>query len=100
MNSDTLRLKMVLPSDQYERITEDNENGYVIDVHELHRYETKRMINNIINLVQNPCRITVIHGYNRGTLLSKLVRSDLNNPKIANISTRSYNPGETFLDIA
>ena len=100
MNTDTQRIKMILPTNQYERITEDNDNGYVVDVHEFHRLETKRMINNMINVVQNPCRITIIHGYNRGTVLSRMIRMELNNPKIKRISTVGYNPGETFLDIA
>lgn len=100
MNTDIQRIKMILPTEQYERITEDKGNGYIVDVHEFHRKETKRLINNMINVVQNPCRITVIHGYNRGTVLMRMIRTDLDNPKIKKISTVSYNPGETFLDIA
>ena len=100
MNTDTKRIQMILPTTQYERIREDRNDGYIVDVHEFHRAETKRMINNMINVVTKPCRITVIHGYNRGTVLSSMIRTDLNNPKIVRISTVDYNPGKTFLDIA
>ena len=100
MNIDTQRIQMVLPKAQYERVTEDEGIGYIVDVHEFHRTETKRMINNMINVVRNPCRITVIHGYNRGTVLLRMIRTELNNPKIKRILTVAYNPGETLLEIA
>lgn len=100
MNVDFLRFQMVLPKMQFDRISVDEDNGFIVDVHEFHKSETKRMINNMINIVTHPCKITVIHGYNRGTVLSKMLRTELENPKITKISTVAYNPGETFLEIA
>ncbi len=100
MEKDTLRMKLILPTNQFERIREDEENGYIVDVHEFHQAEAKRMLNNMINLVINPCKITVIHGYNRGTVLMRMIRTDLKNPKIRKIESVSYNHGETLLEIA
>lgn len=100
MNIDLQRFQMILPKMQFERIKEDNEEGFIVDVHELHKGETKRMINNMINVTTQPCRITVIHGYNSGTVLLEMIRKELNNPKIKHITTVAYNPGETFLEIA
>ena len=100
MNKDLQRFKMILSEKEFNRIEEQDEGTYVIDVHEFRRDETKRMINNIINLSTHPCTITVIHGYNRGTVLLEMIRKDLHNPKIVNITSAVYNPGKTFLEIA
>lgn len=99
MNRDIKRLKMVLPEREFERI-EESEDGFIVDVHEFHRAETKRMINNMINIIKTPCVITVIHGYNRGTVLLQMIRTDMVNPKIKKISTVEYNHGVTFLEVA
>lgn len=100
MSLDVQRFKMVLDTNQFNRIVEDEDNNYTVDVHEFHRSETKRLINNMINVVTHPCIIKIVHGYNRGTVLLEMIRKDLNNPKILKISTVAYNPGETYLEIA
>lgn len=100
MVKDIQRMQMVLPKAEFNRIQEDREEGYVVDLHELRRDETTRLINNMINLTTHPCRISVIHGFNRGTVLQQTVRTAIKNPRIRKITTVDYNPGITYLDIA
>lgn len=100
MNKDIQRMQMVLPKSEFDRIQEDKEDGYVVDLHRLKKNEGKRLVNNMINLTTHPCRISVIHGFNKGTVLQQTVRTDIKNPKIRRIITVDYNPGITYLDIA
>ncbi len=71
-----------------------------IDLHQLRRKEADKLLNNVINVIQEPFSLEVIHGYNHGTVLQQHVRNNLKNRKVRDIRLVSYNPGVTFLQIA
>ena len=71
-----------------------------VDVHGMTCRQARRLIDNLINLSDCSLRLAVIHGYNHGTALSKMVRNDIDNKRILTRVGCKYNPGITFLDIS
>ena len=99
MSCDMLKMKMIFTNDDMDRITE-NDTGYVVDLHGKHRYEARAFINNIIKLTNHPFTIVLIHGYNNGTVLKKMIFEDQINSRIINKTEAEYNMGRTLLTVA
>lgn len=72
----------------------------VMDAHGMKCWQAERSINNLINLVRRPFRLTVIHGYNHGTAILDMVRNKLQNNRISARYEDMYNRGITYLAIA
>ena len=99
MSADMNRMQIVLSSEDMRRISEV-EDGYRVDIHGKNRWEAKTLIRNIINLVNHPFVLDVIHGYNHGVVLKVMINSEDINPRIVCRKTSNYNMGETFLTVA
>lgn len=72
----------------------------VVDVHGMTCSQAKRFINNLINVARCPFILTVIHGYNHGTAILRMVRNELDNQHITRRFLDQYNQGVTYLAIA
>lgn len=70
-----------------------------IDLHYMTVKEARRAINNIIAMYNFNFKLDVIHGYNHGTAIRDMIRSDLNNKRVSNM-IYPHNQGETILEIA
>ncbi len=88
--------------DDLHRFTYSSITGHtkvLVDIHGMTCCAAKRYINNIINIVstlsQNTCHMTIIHGYNHGTVLQQMVRNALVNKHITERIIDDKNPGIT-----
>lgn len=99
MNKDLQRLSTIFSSDDMNRITA-SEDGLQVDLHGKSRHEAKVFINNIINLINHPFVLDIIHGYNRGTVLKQMIYKEKINSRIVSRTGVRYNMGETFLMVA
>ena len=98
------KINFLFPENESKRIqmSETKANGLSImfDAHGLKCWQAERAINNLINIVQRPFTLTIVHGYNHGTAILKMVREKLTNPHILQRQTDTYNQGVTYLAIA
>ena len=99
MDKDLQRLSIIFTADDMNRITV-SEDGLLVDLHGKSRHEAMVFINNIINLINHPFVLDVIHGYNRGTVLKQMLRKEKINSRIVSRKGSNYNMGETFLMVA
>ncbi|MBP3196034.1 MAG: hypothetical protein J6N21_03410 [Butyrivibrio sp.] len=99
MSTDLMRMQMIFSKEDMSRI-ELSESGIVVDLHGKHKGEAKRLINNIINIVNHPFIMDIIHGYNNGLVLKKMIHEERINSRVKGKYSNSYNYGETFLVIA
>ena len=99
MSTDFMRMQMIFSKEDMSRI-ELSESGIVVDLHGKHKGEAKRLINNIINIVNHPFIMDIIHGYNNGIVLKKMIHEESINCRITEKYSSAYNYGETFLVIA
>ena len=88
------KLRLILTEDEMNRFFGRN-GRYYIDVHGLKVIEAKKLIQKIGALVITGEKLTVIHGYNRGTAIKEMLIKN-------NLFHRSYftnsvhrNPGRT-----
>lgn len=97
------RLSGIYTNEETARINiTENSDGIsvVVDVHGMKCSQAKRFINNLINIARCPFLLTVIHGYNHGTAILEMVRSELKNQHISRMFLDSHNQGVTYLSIA
>lgn len=78
----------------------NGELNITIDVHEMSRFEARRFINNTIGIVHADFQLTVIHGYNHGTAIRDMLKSQFDNRHIRDRQLDPFNPGRTILSIA
>lgn len=100
MNTDMQRFQMIFTEEEIARITRIDEHAYEIDLHGEHREEAKRFLNNFINVTRHPFILSVIHGYNHGTVLLEMLHSDFDNPRVTNMNVVPFNQRETVLCVA
>lgn len=68
-----------------------------IDIHNMHRDEAKRYLEQFLSRVNGSVReVVVIHGYSSGTVLRDMVRHGLKHRRIKS-KMLSLNPGITIL---
>ncbi len=98
-----LKIKFILfGKNSYRPTIEYDEYGELIITVELHGLtvsETKKIINGILLLINEPFTLKLIHGYNHGTALKEYIHKDLHNKRIVEKYCYPYNPGETILTI-
>ena len=80
-----------------------NEEGIMImrvDLHGMTRGEAVKVIKGVLLLNREHFIFDLVHGYNRGIALKSMIMNDLSNSRIVRKWGNTYNPGETFLEIA
>ena len=96
-------LELIFTKEELSRINiveeETGKNVYV-DVHAMSRKDAKRFVHNIIVAIRGSFTVTVIHGWNNGTKLKDMFRTDLISNRVTQIKNVPYNYGETQLLIA
>lgn len=95
------RIKMIFTIDIIDRIniisdSTDNVTKIIIDVHGLSCSETRKNINNLINLTFSNCMIEVIHGYLHGTSIKTMLHKSNYFRKFNTVSD-IHNMGITYL---
>lgn len=70
-----------------------------IDLHGMTRNEATKVIKGVLLLNNGSFILDLIHGYNHGTVLKKMICEDLDNARIGRKWGYEYNHGETFLEI-
>lgn len=99
MNEKTkMMMKMILKKDDIARVGINGENSFSVDLHGLGTKDSMVLVNNLINLNRNACKITIIHGFNHGTALKEMINGRFENKRIANRNSVANNPGITILD--
>lgn len=71
-----------------------------VDVHGMTCRQAEQFINNIISLIRIPINMRVIHGYNHGTAISKMIREKYQNKRIIKRIAGTKNKGITYLVIS
>ena len=98
------RLKMVLTNDELSRISVQEKSQRKIritaDVHGMKCYEARRFINNIINIMRMAFQLIIIHGYNHGTAIKKMLAQNFSNDHIYVQFPDPRNQGITHMLIA
>ncbi len=103
MNDIRFRLSLILTRDDMDRLQFSESNGekeIIADVHGMKCYEAKKFVNNIVNLVRVSIKLIVIHGYNHGTAIKKMLNSEYSNPHVCQITTDNSNMGRTYIFVA
>ena len=98
------RLSFVLHGEYLRRVaTFENEDGETVirvDLHGMCKESAQKSLNNIIAIFRIPFVLDVIHGYNGGVVIKRMIREELNSSKIQCCSSPGWNPGETLMKIA
>ncbi len=96
-----MKLKTILTPDELERINIHYEERprIIVDVHGLICIKARRLIDNIINLLQISFVMIVVHGYNHGTAIKDMLAYNYSNPHVCSKSGDLYNQGITYLQI-
>lgn len=99
-----LRLELMLPADEYCRLTvsETDEKSIKIsaDVHGMKCFEARRFINNTIAIVHTDFQLTVIHGYRHGTAIRDMLADNFENSHVREQYQDHFNQGLTHMIIA
>ena len=99
-NSIYAKLAIILPDSDLERIKIASINNLIIirlDVHKLKCYQARRLINNIITLVNTAFELIVIHGFNHGTAIRDMLSTNFDNTHISKKYIDSNNEGVTHM---
>lgn len=79
------------------QVSQQDTLAITLDLHQLSKKDASRLICNVINIVDQPCKIDLIHGYHHGTVIKDYIQNDLHNRKIVQKKTFQKNPGHTML---
>lgn len=97
------KMAFLFPGEERKRVRvseSSSGNLYIsLDVHGMRCWQAKRSVNNLINIVQSPFILTVIHGYRHGTAILDMVRYEFNSKRIKEWRADNYNRGVTHLSI-
>lgn len=94
------KMKMIFTKEEIARITEKIQGDVhmlTVDVHGLKVKEAKRFLNNLIAVNSEAYDIRVIHGYNHGTAIKEMVRTELESTRLLEKKSVRHNPGQTIL---
>lgn len=98
------KMTFILNKDELSRLNveigEDGNPFIKLDMHGYSIAKAKAILDKTILLNREAFNIELIHGYNKGIAIKKMLLSDYSNKRI--IRKRSYNenPGLTFMQIA
>ena len=96
-------LEMIFTKEELKRITiveEETGKNIYVDVHAMNRREAKQFVHNIIALIRGSYTVTVIHGWNNGTKLKDMFRTEQISNRVTQVKNVPYNYGETQLLVA
>ncbi len=71
-----------------------------IDLHMLKVKDAKKIINDVITVMQGSFTLALIHGYTHGTVLNEYIYYELENTRVVDMYCENNNLGETYLKIA
>ena len=95
------RFSIILTTDEMNRTKiSEKDNGITdvsVDVHGLNVKDSKRLVNNIINLAPCKLQLHIIHGYRHGTAIKTMINTRLFNEKIEGIYPDERNMGLTHI---
>ena len=78
----------------------DGTPSITLNVHELSAKDAKRLVMNVINVLQGKVNLTIIHGYNHGTAIKDMLADENFNGRLTERYCPKRNPGLTNLQIA
>ena len=96
------RFFMIIGSDLNRIHIDEDDIGRMIitvDLHRMNREAAMRILNLILWEYRIPFILNVIHGYNHGTVLKKMVYEEFKSPRVKRKYYSRYNPGEVFMEI-
>lgn len=93
------RLELLLKSEQLSRIEFQN-NEMTIDLHKMGSSECCWMVRTIIAATRTGFKMNLIHGYNHGTILKKVLRTEKMSRRVTDMYSDPWNPGMTHVNIA
>ena len=93
----------IFTREEIDRIQEDSVDGrkvITVDLHEMHCAKAKRFVKNLIALnFREPFEMDVIHGYNGGVELKKMIHGTFLSPRVQTVRSSWYNPGLSILQV-
>lgn len=92
------RLEMILRNDQLSRI-EFGDEEMTIDLHQMKSAECMWLIRTIVASTMIGFRLNLIHGYNHGTTLKEMLRSQKISSRVIDLYSDPWNPGLTHVSI-
>ena len=94
-------LSLIFTDDEMNRVhiskVNDGETQMVADVHGMKTSESKKFIIKIIKIIRDAFRLIIIHGYNGGDSIRKMLRTDTLSYRVVRILDVDDNPGRTCL---
>lgn len=98
------RMSYVLHGEYLSRVSTfkngDGETVIRVDLHGMCKETAQKSLNNIIAIFRMPFVLDVIHGYNGGVVIKKMIREELKSSKISGFTSPAWNPAETLMKIA
>ena len=97
-----ISLSSILSENVMSRISLKSKDGIcmIVDVHGMKCFQSKRFINNIINVVRIFFQLIIIHGYNHGTAIKDMLAQNFSNTHITEKHPDPYNQCITHMLIA
>lgn len=96
----TARMADIFTDDEKNRVSVEcggQGTSLAVDVHKMSRVECMRFLKNLIALFRDSFSLTVIHGYNNGTVIRDMVRNEKLSPKVTSVRWDTHNDGVTRL---
>lgn len=96
------RMTRIFTADETRRVSVDCSGQSVnlqADVHGMSRMECMIFLRNLINLFRGPFSVNVVHGYNNGTVLRDLLRTEKISPKVTSVCWDTHNDGITRINV-
>lgn len=101
MTSLEAKLGMFLTKEDLNRIEfKGGDENLRIDLHQMKVKDAKRLINNIIAASRGPFKMDVVHGYNKGVALKKMIFEQFTNNRVLSKRTVPNNMGETEIEVS
>ena len=98
------RMEFIYTNDEMSRFTFSSPSETTlfiqVDLHNLSCFEARRLLNNLMLLVQDQFELLIIHGYRHGQALKDMLWFDYENQRLAGRYDIDYNPGETLFKVA
>lgn len=71
-----------------------------LDLHGLTGKHARKVLQNVININRGEFVLSLIHGFNHGTVLKEMILEESWGGRVTDKKTNSWNPGQTYLTVA
>lgn len=71
-----------------------------IDLHGLNCKYAHKVLQNVVNINRGEFVLSLIHGFNHGTVLKKMILEESWGGRVIDKKSNSWNPGQTYLRLA